>query len=220
MEVLIADDHPLFRDAIKAVLEEIDEGLRAVEAGTCDEVVAAAQGQAGLDLVLLDLAMPGPPGQGLEVISRLGALKPDLPVVVLSASEDPEDVQKALAYGAQGYIPKSMATEVLRNALQLVLAGGVYVPPSLMRSAGPIRGAAEPEPAEGPLERFTPRQWEVLKLLRQGFSNKEIARALELSPETVKVHLAAAYRELGVHNRTQAVMALQTLDPEGEPPAP
>lgn len=217
MQVLIADDHPLFRDAIRTVLEEIDGGLRVVEAGTCDEVLDAAQGDAGLDLVLLDLAMPGPPGQGLEVIARLGTLTPDLPVVVLSASEEPEDVQKALAYGAQGYIPKSMATEVLRSALQLVLAGGVYVPPALLRGQGKTAGEARtPGRDEVGPERFTPRQWEVLKLLRQGFSNKEIARALDLSPETVKVHLAAAYRELGVHNRTQAVMALQRLDGDGE----
>ena len=215
MQVLIADDHPLFRDAIRAVLEEIDGGLQVVEAGTCDEVLEAVQGQTGLDLVLLDLAMPGPPGQGLEVIARLGVLTPDLPVVVLSASEDPEDVQKALAYGAQGYIPKSMATEVLRSALQLVLAGGVYVPPSLLRGRGTPAEDNAPAAVSGP-ERFTPRQWEVLKLLRQGFSNKEIARALDLSPETVKVHLAAAYRELGVHNRTQAVMALQRFDGDDE----
>lgn len=213
MNVLIADDHPLFRDAIKLVLMEIDAAIRPVEAGTCDEVLARVADHPDLDLVLLDLAMPGPPGQGLEVLGRLEGAAPELPVVVLSASEEPEDVQRALAHGARGYIPKSLAAEVLRSALQLVLAGGVYVPPDLVQG----NGGGRPEPVvhapAGAAERFTPRQWEVLTLLRQGYSNKEIGRHLDLSPETIKAHLAAAYRTLDVTNRTQAVMALQRLDP-------
>ncbi|HKJ77386.1 MAG TPA: response regulator transcription factor, partial [Gammaproteobacteria bacterium] len=161
------------------------------------------EGEPDLDLVLLDIAMPGLDGGGWEVLRTLRAHHPDIPVVVLSASEQPEDVTRALEQGALGFVPKSTPTEHLLHALRLVLAGGTYAPAHLLEA----RPAAAPEsgPANAGTNGLTPRQQEVLRLLARGHSNRGIGEALDLSPETVKVHVRALYRTLGVQNRTQAV---------------
>lgn len=210
MKFLIADDHPLFREALQGILQQLDAEAQCLEAGNCAEVCALIEQHPDLDLLLLDIVMPCGEGRVIDVLPRLAEQCPELPVVMLSASEDPNDIWQALDYGAMGYIPKSLPVRVMVSALRLVLAGGVYVPPHLVNSSmrPENRGYETKKSGAAPL---TPRQWEVARLLQKGKSNKEIGRILGLSPETVKVHLTAIFRALGVNNRTRAVMELERL---------
>lgn len=213
MKFLIADDHPLFREALQGILQQLDAEAQCLEAGNCPEVGALIERHPDLDLVLLDIVMPCGEGRGVDFLPRLAERYPELPVVMLSASEDPHDIRQALDHGAMGYIPKSLPVKVMVSALQLVLAGGVYVPPHLVHSGvRPESGGYETQkPAHSGAAPLTPRQWEVARLLQEGKSNKEIGRILGLSPETVKVHLTTIFRTLGVNNRTRAVMELERL---------
>lgn len=203
MNLLIADDHPLFREALGKALATLDPELQVHQAGDCRETLQRVDEVAGLDLVLLDLAMPGMDGAGWAVLDRLRANHPALPVVVLSASEAPDDVARALQQGALGFIPKSTPTDVLLPALRLVLAGGIYAPPHLVGKG--LGDGVREEPAAPAGGSLTPRQQQVVELLAQGQSNKAIGHALGLSPETVKVHIRAICRALGAQNRTHAV---------------
>ncbi len=213
MKFLIADDHPLFREALQGILQQLDAEAQCLEAGNCAEVYALIEQHPDLDLLLLDIVMPCGEEKVIDVLPRLAEQYPELPVVMLSASEDPCDIWQALDYGAMGYIPKSLPVRVMVSALQLVLAGGVYVPPHLVSSSmrPESRGYETKKSTHSGAAPLTPRQWEVARLLREGKSNKEIGRILGLSPETVKVHLAAIFRTLGVNNRTRAVMELERL---------
>lgn len=210
MKFLIADDHPLFREAIQNVLRLVDEQATFVEAWDCESTRARIAANPHLDLVLLDLVMPcaidGCPLHGTELLSALQSEFPGLPVVVLSASEDPADMRRALDRGALGYVPKSLPTKVMTSALQLVLSGGIYVPTGLVDSELPEN--AHESPGNNGIQ-LSPRQADIARLLRQGKSNKEIGKNLGLSPETVKVHITAIFRILGVNNRTRAVMELE-----------
>ena len=204
MRVLIADDHPLFRAALSRALSGLEQGVEFLEAADCGQVLQAAADEPDLELVLLDIAMPGFEEGGWQVLDDLRERHPELPVVILSASERPEDVHRALENGALGFVPKSTPTEHLLHALRLILAGGTYAPAHLLD--GPAAPAvAESGVTAGEPSSLTPRQQEVLRLLAEGHSNRVIGEALELSPETVKVHVRALYRSLGVQNRTQAV---------------
>ena len=146
--------------------------------------------------------MPGM--RGMSAIEEFGRRHPDVPVIVLSSSEDPVDVRRALAAGALGYIPKSTSSKNLLSALQLVLDGAVYVPPVVLNEFAPQPPSNPTAPAPAPLARLTERQIEVLRLIEQGLSNKEIGLALNLSDKTVKVHVTAIFRALNVVTRTQA----------------
>lgn len=201
MRLLIADDHPLFRTALCRALVGLEPGVDLLEAADCNEVLALVGSEPDLELVLLDIAMPGLDGQGWEVLETLRTRHPEVPVVMLSASEAPADVNRALEQGALGFIPKSTPTEHLLHALRLVLAGGTYAPAHLLGTPSPAPEAG----ADAGAAPLTPRQREVLGLLAQGHSNREIGSQLDLSPETVKVHVRSLYRTLGVQNRTQAV---------------
>ncbi len=206
MRVLVVDDHPLFREGLKVVLQDLAEETEIVTQAGAEEALAAARAVDDLDLVLLDLSMPGM--NGFTAVQRFCREVPGVPVVIISAHEEPADVRRALSLGALGYIPKSTPPQVLLDALRLVLGGGVYVPP-LFLDAGKTHDAppapgAEPEPGDGEL---TEGQADVLVLLSQGKSNKLIARELDLSEKTVKSHVTALFRALGVVNRTQAAIA-------------
>lgn len=202
MRLLIADDHPLFRSAVCRALAALAPGVEFLEASDCGQVLDLVGTEPDLDLVLLDIAMPGLEGEGWQVLATLRERHPEVPVVVLSASEQPEDAGRALQEGALGFVPKSTPTEHLLHALRLILAGGTYAPAHLLEA----RPAPAPaEAATGNSGGLTPRQQEVLRLLAQGHSNRAIGESLDLSPETVKVHVRALYRTLGVQNRTQAV---------------
>jgi DNA-binding NarL/FixJ family response regulator len=197
MKLLIIDDHPVVREGLAAVLRQL--------AGVT-EVLEAADGEPGLQLlaqhpdvagVLVDLRMAGL--AGLPTLARLRALRPQMPVMVVSASEDPADVRRAMAAGASGYLPKSAGRSTLLAAVQLVLAGERYVPPLLLE-----QGDAPPAAT---LTGLTPRQLEVLGLLCQGHANREIGVALSMHEKTVKAHVSAIFKVLGVVNRSQAVEA-------------
>ena len=224
MKILIADDHRLVIEAVKAKLSELEAGIDFVLAMSVDELLASASDE--LDLAVIDLIMPGAEGQAHidEVRRRL----PAVPVIVLSGYEDPAVMRSVLERGVLGFIPKAYSPEVMLSAVRLVLAGGVYVPPMMLSSLPPGvvagipgvgaadgvqrgSGAATAQTLEHLRNVLTERQVEVLQLLSQGKPNKLIGRALGISEGTVKIHLAAIFRALNVRNRTEAVVAAQTV---------
>ncbi len=211
MKVLLADDHPLFREGVKPVLYRLEPQLSLIEAVDYPTAFAAMHEIGEVDLALIDLYMPGM--SGIEGVTRFRLAFPGTPLVVVSASEQVEDIHRLLAAGALGYITKASSSEVILNALRLVLAGGIYIPPGLLEHTGHY--AFELDPSQPPP--LTMRQMEVLRELIKGQSNKQIATALQVTEGTVKIHLAAVFRILRVNNRTEAVLIAQRLgllDPE------
>lgn len=218
MKTLLVDDHPLILSALRSVIEGLGDG--GCEVVTADSACAARQTlaaeAASFDLVLLDLQLGD--ADGFELLAELRRRHPALPVVVVSGSDRSADVVRAVELGAMGFVPKRASTQLLFDALRLVMSGGIYVPPMVLGGAlEASRGGPVPPPASAPGPRalpplaslgLTPRQGEVLGLLLQGQSNKLIARELKLSVETVKDHVAAVLRTLGVANRTQAVLSV------------
>lgn len=204
MKLLIVDDHAILREGLAAMLRQAGPDTEVLQAGDGAEGVRMAEAHLDLDAVFLDLEMPG--GHGMSAVPEFGRRRPELPVIVLSSSEDPQDVRRALALGALGYVPKSAAPQTLLSALTLVLSGNVYVPPLMLN---PASAAAGPAAANGAGSRasLTARQLEVLRLLSDGMSNKEIGRALGLSDKTVKAHVTVIFKTLNVVNRTQAASA-------------
>lgn len=231
MKILIADDHRLVIEAVKAKLSELEPGIEFVLAMSVDELLAGATDD--LDLALIDLNMPGADGQAH--IDDIRRRHPAVPVIVLSGYEDPAIMRSALERGVLGFIPKAYSPDVMLSAVRLVLAGGVYVPPMMLTALPPhlVPGASQQAGGEGfarggggsggatgngngqTLEHLrsvlTERQVEVLQLLSQGKPNKLIGRSLGISEGTVKIHLAAIFRALNVRNRTEAVVAAQAL---------
>ena len=207
MKILVADDHALFRDGLRYLLGQLGAPVEVFEAKDGAGALELVGLHPDLELVLLDLAMPGI--DGLAGLRLLRARCPAVPVVILSGSEEPADVRQALDAGALGFIPKSSTSQVMLNALRLVLSGGTYLPPSYLERTQGMRVplAASSVDSLG----LTPRQLDVLRLLGQGHSNKEIARVLELAEGTVKLHISAILRALGVNNRTRAVVAAARL---------
>ncbi len=214
MKILVCDDHALFREGVLHALRELEQGVVLIEAADGAEAFSLAQAHADLDLVLLDLDMPGT--DGWTGLVRLRDSCPTLPVVILSASEDADDARRAIAAGAAGYIPKSTRGPVLRAALSLVLAGGVYVPPQLLDGAIKV---PKPQNAKSRrrADRLTERQLDVLRLMARGLTNPEIGRVLGLSLGTVKAHVAAIFTELDVSNRTEAALAMRELGLDEDP---
>jgi len=207
MRILIGDDHVLFREGLRRLLEQLKEGSTFVEASNFDEMLDLC-GSEKFDLILTDLRMPGWPG--FSGIQALREKQPEAKVVVVSASEAHHDVRDALEHGAAGYIPKSSSVKIMLSALDLIFSGGVYVPATVLREGGAESAEARNAmpPADPALEQLlTQRQREVLERLREGKSNKQIAHELGLSEGTVKIHMTAIFKSLGVRNRTQAAMA-------------
>jgi DNA-binding NarL/FixJ family response regulator len=206
VKILLADDHPLFREGIKPVLKKLDSRIEIAEARDYPSAFEATHRAGELDLALLDLCMPGMPG--IEGIIRYRATFPDIPLVVVSASEQLEDIQRLLGVGALGYICKSSPSEVILGALRLVLAGGVYLPPNLLEQAD----INEPvTPRLGRNKALTQRQIQVLRHLADGKTNKQIATSLQVTEGTVKIHMAAIFRILKVNNRTEALLVAQKM---------
>jgi DNA-binding NarL/FixJ family response regulator len=210
--VLVADDHPLYRDALSnLVCAAFDD----VEVKECEDVASALDHLAAgaVDLVLLDLSMPD--ADGLDGLRRLREASPATPVIICSANDDPQLVRQAFKFGVSGYLPKSSGTQVTKHALQLVRSGGVYVPSqALLESVVKAAEKEEPTAPAGGANRcadLTPRQLAVLALLEKGMSNKSIARELGIGEITVKAHVSAILRKLGVDNRVQAVVAAGAL---------
>lgn len=212
MNILVVDDHPLIREALRHVLPCLQAGVRLFDAADCASATSIADAQPDLDLVLLDLSLPG--ASGMTALQTFRQRYPLLPVVVLSGFDDQDLVVSALDHGAMGFIPKSSSNDLLLGALRLVLSGGIYVPPQALPSDSlALRQVREPDaPALAPSDiGLTERQGEVLKLLIQGLSNKAICRELNLAEGTVKVHITALLKALNAANRTQAVLAASRL---------
>ncbi|HET9472189.1 MAG TPA: response regulator transcription factor [Usitatibacter sp.] len=212
MKVLMIDDHHLVRDGMRPVLERLappGERLEVLEASTFAAGLAEVGRHADIELVLLDLRLPDV--AGFDALARLQREHPELPVVVMSGEDEAGLVREALQRGALGYVPKSSRPAVILQALRLVLSGGTYVPREIMGG-----GEGRPSPA-GPASAglaslgLTPRQAEVLPLLLAGKSNKQICRELGMAEGTVKSHVAAIFKALGVTTRVQAVLAVGKL---------
>lgn len=205
MKILLADDHGVVREGLAALLRQSSEDTSVLLAKDGLEALELAQEHQDIDAVLLDLSMVGM--SGMVALVEFGKSHPVLPVIVLSSSEDPEDVRRALAAGALGYVPKSASPKTLLSALQLVLQGNVYVPPLILDGAGSAANNVKTNHGHGGSPRLTDRQIDVLKLLGGGLSNKEIALELGLSEKTVKVHVTGIFKALNVVNRMQAASA-------------
>ena len=231
MKVLLIDDHPLILSALKTVIQGLGDDVEVVGAGSAAAARETLKEDAEYDLVLLDLQLGD--ANGFDLLAELRVAYPALPVVVVSASDRTSDVIRSIDMGAMGFVPKRASNETLFDALRLVMSGGIYVPPMTMGvDAGGAPSPPEADTSPGYLKvvgsqaadsgyqtapttlatlGLTPRQTDVLALLLQGKPNKLIARELKLSVETVKDHVAAVLRALGVSSRTQAVLAVSQM---------
>lgn len=201
--LVIVDDHPLFRGALSQTLSSAIPGVELLEAGSLDELTARLAADSAVDLVLLDLSMPGV--QGMSGLLFLRAQHPEIPVVIVSASEDPGTIRRALEFGASGYVPKSLPSDTIREAVVKVLDGEIWSPPGI-----DLTGSADPATTElaKRLATLTPQQVRVLMMLGEGLLNKQIAYKLGVSEATIKAHVSAILQKLGVDSRTQAVIAI------------
>lgn len=213
MKFLLIDDHVLIREALRGVLKELRRDAVVLEAANCRQAERLVEEHADLEVILLDLTLPD--DDGFRLLAQLREHHPDISIVVLSASIDRDNVVRALDLGAVGFIPKSSQRAVMVGALELVLAGGIYIPPEiLVRAPLPLPNSAAKRVATDRLRMspadcgLTERQVEVLALMIQGKSNKTICRILELAEPTVKNHVSAILKALEVKNRTEAAMAV------------
>lgn len=207
VKILIVEDHALLRLGLKHELLQLGPDVRVLEAGSFDDIPRLLTEHVDLTLVLLDLRMPDDDGDGFTALQLIRSRNPELPVVVLTASEDPDDMRRALKLGARGFISKGEPLVVMLNALRLVLSGGVYIPSRMLdepESFSSAKSTLEPQT-------LTPRQLDILRLIMHGKSNKQIARELSVAESTVKVHVSAVFRLLKVSNRTQAAFAARRM---------
>ena len=207
MKILVVDDHVLIRDALRAVLLELHKNAKIFEAAACDHALRLAEEHGDLDLILLDLNLPD--RDGFSALAELRQRYPALAVVVLSATQDPASVLRALDLGAAGFIPKSAQRPVMLSALQLVFSGGIYIPPEILARDQPLQTnqSANERPDLPTSLGLTERQLDVLALMMRGKSNKAICRVLNLAEPTVKNHVTAIFKALKVTNRTEAAIA-------------
>jgi DNA-binding NarL/FixJ family response regulator len=206
--VLIADDHPLFRNALQAALDACVDGVAVLEAENLDQTRARLAADEPVDLLLLDLHMPG--SNGLTGLAGIRCEHPGVAVVVVSANEDPAVIRRALDHGAAGFIPKSAGLEVLTEAVTAVLDCRTWVPPHLSRTVEALPDE-DRELAER-IARLTPQQFRVLELVADGQLNKQIADRLGIQERTVKAHMSEIFGKLDVRNRTQAGVAFRRLE--------
>lgn len=207
IKVLLADDHALFRDGMRYVLQQLAEEVVIIDTGNFAEALQLVNAHPDLDLALLDLNMPD--SQGVPSLQLFHQRFPDVPLVVISGSDQREDIENVMNLGAMGFISKMSPGKVMLSALHMVMDGGVYVPPQLLQQA-----VAKLESGQALLDKrsqragkfgLTPRQLEVLQLIGAGLGNKDISSKLDLAEGTVKIHIAAIYQALHVSTRTEAV---------------
>lgn len=189
MKIMIVDDHILFRDGLKYVLDALGDDISILEAGTSDASIPLLKANPDIDLLLVDLNMPGE--GGLAVLKECRINYSMIPVVIVSGSKHKQDIQQAMDMGAMGFIPKDINSRLMINILQLVLSGGLYFPQIISSDDKAL---------------FTPRQREVLEFIVEGYSNKVIAAKMGISEATIKMHVTAIFKILEVTNRTQAAM--------------
>jgi len=209
MKLLVIDDHPVFRDGMAALLSQAADETVILQAPECATALNMIDAHPDLDAIFVDLMMPGMTGD--IAVREFGKRRPELPVIVLSSSENPSDVRRALNAGALGYIPKSANPQTLLSALKLVLSGNIYVPPLLAHAVEPESAADETPRTAAVMNQLTDRQLDVLKELCSGSSNKEISSHLGIAEKTVKAHVAAIFKTLNVVNRTQAANAFREI---------
>jgi DNA-binding NarL/FixJ family response regulator len=200
--LVIADDHPLFRDALRQAVASVIPSAKIDEAGSFEDLTALLEQDAEVDLILLDLTMPGI--SGFSGLIYLRAQYPAIPVVIVSASDDVETIRRSVDFGASGFIPKRFGVDTLRDAILKVMEGDIWIPSDVDLSA-----VADPEMTRlrDRLVTLTPQQVRVLMMLSQGLLNKQIAYELGVSEATIKAHVSAILQKLGVESRTQAVIA-------------
>jgi DNA-binding NarL/FixJ family response regulator len=204
---VIADDHPLFRGALKEAVGKLFSGAKVFEAGGLEDLQSLLERESDIDLVLLDLAMPGV--RGFSGLLYLRAQFPGVPVVVVSATEEPDVIRRCMEFGASGFLPKTLGVEAMGDAIRKVLEGGVWVPPDVDLTASPD---VETRDLVAKLSTLTPQQVRVLMMLSEGLLNKQIAFELAVSEATVKAHVSAILQKLGVESRTQAVIAASKIE--------
>jgi DNA-binding NarL/FixJ family response regulator len=200
--LVIADDHPLFRDALRQAVGSVLSSAKIDEAGSFEDLTSLLERDSDVDLILLDLTMPGI--SGFSGLIYLRAQYPAIPVVIVSASDDGGTIRRSLDFGASGFIPKRFGVETLRDAVVKVMDGNIWVPPDIDLSQ-----AADPDITRlrDRLVTLTPQQVRVLMMLSEGLLNKQIAYELGVSEATIKAHVSAILQKLGVESRTQAVIA-------------
>ncbi len=206
-QLVIADDHPLFRGALREAVSGLLERVEIAEAGTFDDVVTLLDKGGEIDLVLLDLTMPGV--RGFSGLLYIRAQYPSVPVIVVSANDDPAAIRRCMEFGASGFIPKTLSVEAMRAAISRILNGGVWTPADVDLSAG---SDAESAALMVRMATLTPQQVRVLMMLSEGLLNKQIAYQLGVSEATVKAHVSAILQKLGVESRTQAVIAAAKIE--------
>jgi len=200
--LVIADDHPLFRDALRQAVASVISSVKIGEAGSFEDLTSLLEQDADVDLILLDLTMPGI--SGFSGLIYLRAQYPAIPVVIVSASDDVATIRRSLDFGASGFIPKRVGVETLRDAILKVMDGDIWVPADTDLST-----ASDPDMTRlrDRLVTLTPQQVRVLMMLSEGLLNKQIAYELGVSEATIKAHVSAILQKLGVESRTQAVIA-------------
>lgn len=214
MRILVADDHALIREGFEHALAALGENMSFVHAEDRESVLTQLEANPDIDVILLDLFMPGV--KGFDLLSEVCDTYSNIPVIVISGTEDPRYMRKSIDNGASGFIPKSSTTDIMMSAIQLVRNGGVYIPADMLQK----KSAATNNLAKAPSQtlsneireaasKLTARQQEVLELMGRGMSNKEIARELTVSDHTVKIHVAAVLRLFNATNRTEAVVMAQ-----------
>jgi len=201
---IIVDDHPLFRGALSQALSASFENAEILEAGSLDELTERLATATDTDLILLDLTMPGV--HGVSGLIYLRAQHPEVPVVIVSASDDAETIRNCLDCGASGFIPKSQPVERIRDAIRKIIDGELWLPPDVDLTNVPTTGDSTELVSR--LATLTPQQVRVLMMLGEGLLNKQIAYKLNVSEATVKAHVSAILQKLGVDSRTQAVIAI------------
>ncbi len=205
--LMIADDHPLFRGALREAVSGLFAKADITEVGTFDDVTAFLERDSEFDLILLDLTMPG--ARGFSGLMYLRGQYPALPVVVVSANDDPAVIRRCMEFGASGFIPKTLGVDAMRNVIARILDGGVWTPPEVDLKSGSDAATTE---LMSRMATLTPQQVRVLMMLSEGLLNKQIAFQLDVSEATVKAHVSAILQKLGVESRTQAVIAASKIE--------
>jgi len=207
--VLIADDHPLYRDALRAIIPQAMPNVQMSEAGCQKEVVDGVTSDSSFDLIVLDLNLPG--ATGLSCLLHLREVAQLTPIMVVSGNDDPAMMRDVVMAGATGYVPKSAPRQVLIDAIRVIMGGGTYLPTAAVLALRQAQAAEAPPAKVTAREDLTLRQKRVLELLAEGLSNKHIARELQISEITVKAHVSLILKKLGVANRVQAAMEARKL---------
>jgi DNA-binding NarL/FixJ family response regulator len=210
MRFLIVEDHPLFREALEGALQMVEPAAEILQAISIDDALEQVAATPDLDLILLDLSMPGT--TGLSGIIRIRKTFPRIPVVIVSGHQDPQIISGALSLGVSGYVLKSSSKQTLAQSIGEVLRGSVCVPDAYREAVRAQRAAGPAEDLLKRLHDLTPQQLRVLDMLKRGLQNKQIAYELKISETTVKVHVSDILRKLNVLSRTKAIVEMSRID--------